>query len=52
LRVIDWNSSKRVGGMASQAPEQQKIADIHHLCVGILYPIFTGQAPQKGSQRR
>ena len=26
-------------------------ADVHNLCVGILYPIFTGQSPQKGSLR-
>lgn len=51
LRVIDWNSSKRVGGITGQPPEQQKINDLHNLCVGILYPIFTGQAPQKGSLR-
>lgn len=48
LRVIDWNSSKRVSGAGQ---EQQFINDLHNLCVGILYPIFTGQAPQKGSLR-
>ncbi len=50
LRVIDWNSSKRVGGPGAPA-EQQRINDLHHLCVGILYPAFTGAAPQKGSLR-
>jgi serine/threonine protein kinase len=48
LKVIDWNSSKRVDGAAAG---QQKINDLHNLCVGILYPIFTGAAPQKGSLR-
>jgi hypothetical protein len=51
LRVIDWNSSRRVGGITGKAPEGQKINDLHNLCVGILYPIFTGAAPQKGSLR-
>ncbi|MFP4323810.1 MAG: hypothetical protein ACLFTK_15255 [Anaerolineales bacterium] len=50
LRVIDWNSSKRVG-IAGQPAEQNKINDLHNLCVGILYPVFTGSAPQKGSLR-
>lgn len=50
LRVIDWNSSKRVGG-ADQTTDQQKLNDLHNLCVGILYPIFTGASPQKGSLR-
>lgn len=50
LRVIDWNSSKRLIG-GGQSVEQQIINDLHNLCVGVLYPIFTGQAPQKGSLR-
>lgn len=50
LRVIDWNSSKRVGS-SGQSAEQQRINDLHNLCVGILYPIFTGASPQKGSLR-
>jgi len=48
LRVIDWNSSKKV---SDSSTEQQKINDLHNLCVGILYPIFTGASPQKGSLR-
>jgi hypothetical protein len=48
LRVIDWNSSKRVSGSPG---DQEKINDLHNLCVGILYPIFTGASPQKGSLR-
>lgn len=50
LCVIDWNSSKRVGG-ANQPAEQQITNDLHNLCVGILYPVFTGAAPQKGGMR-
>jgi len=50
LRVIDWNSSKRVGG-AGQPADAKKIDDLHNLCVGILYPVFTGAAPQKGDLR-
>ena len=50
LRVIDWNSSKRIGA-AGQPTEQPIMNDLHHLCVGILYPIFTGQSPLKGSLR-
>ncbi len=48
LKLIDFNSSKQLNG----TPSPQDFAkDIHHLCVGILYPIFTGLAPQKGSLR-
>jgi hypothetical protein len=50
LRVIDWNSSKRLNG-TGQAADQQRINDLHNLCVGILYPIFTGASPQNGSLR-
>lgn len=50
LRVIDWNSSKRVGGIGQPA-EPQITNDIHNLCVGILYSILTGQSPQKTSLR-
>ena len=50
LRVIDWNSSKRITGTGQNA-DQQRINDLHNLCVGILYPIFTGASPQKGSLR-
>lgn len=50
LRVIDWNSSKLVDTNGSAlAQAQQK--DIHNMCVGILYPIFTGQSPQRGGLR-
>ena len=48
LRMIDWNSSRLV--TESDATLAAYIqSDLHHLCVGILYPIFTGLSPQKGS---
>lgn len=47
LRVIDFNSSKMLEGGAGDARELVK--DIHNFCVGILYPLFTGMSPQKGS---
>jgi serine/threonine protein kinase len=48
LRMIDWNSSRLV--TESDATLASYIqSDLHHLCVGILYPIFTGLSPQKGS---
>jgi serine/threonine protein kinase len=48
LRIIDWNSSRLI----EHSPHvfaQQVTADIHNLCVGVLYPVFTGLSPQKGS---
>jgi serine/threonine protein kinase len=48
LRVIDWNSS-RLLEKGAQTFAQQIAGDVHNLCVGILYPIFTGLSPQKGS---
>ena len=48
LRMIDWNSSRLV--TESDATLAAYIqSDLHHLCVGILYPIFTGLSPQMGS---
>lgn len=50
LRVIDWNSSKLVkGDSQAHAVSQQK--DVHNLCVGILYPAFTGLSPRRGELR-
>src|SRR5690606_13854228 len=49
LRVIDLNSSRQLEGAATDA--QQYRMDIHNLCVGILYPIFTGMSPQKTALR-
>lgn len=50
LRIIDWNSSKLIE-RNGQALENSFKKDIHHLCVGILYPIFTGLSPQRGDLR-
>jgi serine/threonine protein kinase len=50
LRVIDFNSSKLVkGDTQAHAISQQK--DVHNLCVGILYPAFTGLSPVRGELR-
>ena len=48
LRVIDWNSSRVVKDTTAQTAQMFQI-DLHHLSVGILYPIFTGLSPQKGA---
>lgn len=50
LRIIDWNSSKLVTS-DGQLLEQSRQKDIHHLCVGVLYPLFTGMSPQRGGLR-
>jgi serine/threonine protein kinase len=49
LKVIDFNSSKQLNGNGSHALEYAR--DLHNLCVGILYPIFTGMSAQKTSLR-
>lgn len=49
LRLIDFNSSRLLKGDVSAA--QQMRVDIHNLCVGILYPVFTGMSPQKTALR-
>jgi hypothetical protein len=49
LRVIDCNSSQRLSGGAGDA--QQYTKDVHNMCVGVLYPLFTGMSPQKTSLR-
>ncbi len=48
LRVIDWNSSRLVEGASNQTAQMFQ-TDVHHLCVGILYPALTGLSPRKGS---
>ncbi len=48
LRVIDWNSSRLIENSAGVLA-QQIATDVHNLCVGVLYPVFTGLSPQKGS---
>lgn len=50
LRIIDWNSSKFFP-QRGQNLEQHCQKDIHNLCVGVLYPIFTGLSPQRGGLR-
>jgi serine/threonine protein kinase len=50
LRIIDLNSSKFVES-GSHTMDQSFNQDIHNLCVGILYSVFTGLSPQKGSLR-
>lgn len=48
LRVIDFNSSQQLtGSPATMAQEFAK--DVHNMCVGVLYPIFTGMSPRKTS---
>ncbi len=50
LRIIDFNSSRQVD---SHDPAQAALysMDIHNLCVGILYPVFTGLSPLKSALR-
>jgi serine/threonine protein kinase len=50
LRLIDFNSSRQLENDAPEAAQQFR-TDIHNLCVGILYPIFTGLSPQKTTLR-
>ncbi len=50
LTVIDWNSSRLLNG-SDKENEQVFRQDIHNLCVGILYSIFTGMSPQKTALR-
>ena len=47
LRVIDFNSSTQLTENAHR--EQEFVKDVHNLCVGVLYPIFTGMSPRKTS---
>lgn len=49
LRVIDFNSSKQLTGVDTEV--QEYVKDVHNLCVGILYPLFTGMSPQKTALR-
>ena len=50
LKVIDFNSSRLLENDRMQAP-QQYMKDVHNMCVGVLYTIFTGMSPRKGSLR-
>lgn len=51
LRVIDFNSSRLLEAFSANEHAQYLRMDVHNLCVGILYPIFTGLSPQKTSLR-
>ncbi len=50
LRIIDFNSSRAIDGKDAEH-EQLMCMDVHNLCVGILYSIFTGLSPQKTTLR-
>ena len=50
LKVIDFNSSRRLDDERGNASGQYR-KDVHNMCVGVLYPIFTGMSPQKTSLR-
>lgn len=47
FKLIDLNSSRLMGDEA----ESLIRADVHNLCVGVLYPAFTGLSPQKTTLR-
>lgn len=49
LRLIDFNSSRYIENGVQAAQDIRR--DIHNLCVGVLYPIFTGMSPQKTQLR-
>lgn len=49
LEVIDFNSSRQLNNSTGDA--QQYRTDVHNLCVGILYSIFTGLSPQQTALR-
>lgn len=50
LKVIDFNSSRRLDDDRKQAPQQYS-KDVHNMCVGVLYPLFTGMSPRSTSLR-
>ena len=50
LKVIDFNSSRKLDEDRAHAP-QQYTKDVHNMCVGVLYPIFTGMSPQMTALR-
>jgi serine/threonine protein kinase len=45
LRVIDFNSSQQLTGGVGDS--HLYVQDIHNMCVGVLYSLFTGMSPQK-----
>ncbi len=50
LRIIDLNSSRQLENDTSTNAQFFRM-DIHNLCVGILYPVFTGLSPRKAALR-
>ncbi|NWG15855.1 MAG: hypothetical protein HXY41_04400 [Chloroflexi bacterium] len=50
LRIIDFNSSRQLDGHDTNGSQFYRM-DIHNLCVGILYPVFTGLSPLKMTLR-
>ena len=50
LKLIDFNSSRQLEGDRSDGGGQYR-KDIHNMCVGVLYTIFTGLSPLKTSLR-
>ena len=49
LRIIDLNSSQQLDQQANEAHRYRM--DLHNLCVGVLYPLFTGLSPRKTTLR-
>lgn len=49
LRVIDLNSSRQLNGKNGDSHYYRM--DVHNLCVGVLYPVFTGLSPLKTTLR-
>jgi hypothetical protein len=50
LQIIDLNSSRQLEGDLNAQSHYFRI-DIHNLCVGVLYPLFTGMSPYKMNLR-
>ena len=50
LQIIDFNSSRLLDRQENGHANYFRL-DIHNLCVGILYPVFTGLSPQKTALR-
>ena len=52
LQIIDFNSSRQLeGDLRSADNAQLRRMDVHNLCVGILYPVFTGLSPRMTTLR-
>ncbi|NWF67660.1 MAG: hypothetical protein HXY40_01110 [Chloroflexi bacterium] len=50
LQIIDFNSSRQLEGDIGAHSHYFRM-DIHNLCVGVLYPLFTGLSPYKMTLR-